>query len=60
MVTLMYYIKNVTYNILVTFLCTILLLTFSIAFIFLGIGIKILNEIYKKASAYKEENDLTV
>ncbi len=58
--SLTYYIKTLTYNIAVIFLCTLLLFTFSIAFILLGIGIKILNEIYKKAIKYKEENDLTV
>lgn len=60
MLSLMYYIKSLAINIEVIILCSLLLGTFSIAFILLGIGIKILNEIYKKAIAYKEENDLTV
>ena len=60
MVSLMYYIKSLAINIEVTILCSLLLGTFSIAFILLGIGIRILNEIYKKAIEYKEENDLTV
>ena len=31
-----------------------------IIFIVSGIGIKILNEIYKRAIEYKEENDFTI
>ena len=31
-----------------------------IIFVISGIGIKILNEIYKKAIEYKEENDFTI
>lgn len=31
-----------------------------VVFVVLGIGIKILNEIYKKAIEYKEENDFTI
>ena len=31
-----------------------------VIFVISGIGIKILNEIYKKAIQYKEENDLTI
>ena len=31
-----------------------------IIFVVSGIGIKILNEIYKKAIEYKEENELTI
>lgn len=60
MLSLMYYIKSLAINVEVIILCSLLLGTFSIAFILLGIGIKILNEIYKKAIIYKEENDLTV
>ncbi len=60
MFSLMYYIKSLAINVEVIILCSLLLGTFSIAFILLGIGIKILNEIYKKAIIYKEENDLTV
>ena len=33
-----------------------LMIIFAIA----GIGIKILNEVYKKAIEYKEENDFTI
>lgn len=32
----------------------------AIVFVVAGIGIKILNEIYKKAIEYKEENDFTI
>ncbi len=35
-------------------------ITFTILFFVFGIGIKILNEIYKKAIEYKEENDYTI
>lgn len=35
-------------------------LTLTIIFLVSGIGIKILNEIYKKAIEYKEENDFTI
>ena len=31
-----------------------------IIFVVSGVGIKILNEIYKKAIEYKEENDFTI
>ena len=37
-----------------------LILVFSVAFFIFGIGIKILNEVYKKAIEYKEENDFTI
>lgn len=60
MLSLMYYIKSLAINVEVIILCSLILGTFSIAFILLGIGIKILNEIYKKAIVYKEDNDLTV
>ncbi len=60
MLNLIYYIKSLAINVEVTILCSLLLGTFSVAFILLGIGIKILNEIYKKAIEYKEENDLVV
>lgn len=33
---------------------------FMVIFTVLGIGLKILNEIYKKAIEYKEENDFTI
>lgn len=35
-------------------------LMLAIIFVVAGIGIKILNEIYKKAIEYKEENDFTI
>lgn len=41
-------------------LIKILIFIFSIAFLVFGIGIRILNEIYKKAIEYKEENELTI
>lgn len=41
-------------------LLKLLVFVFAIGFIIFGIGIKILNEIYKKAIKYKEENDLTI
>ena len=47
-------------DLLTDFLIKILILVFTVAFFIFGIGIKILNEIYKKAIEYKEENDLTI
>ena len=41
-------------------LIKILIFVFAIAFLIFGIGIKILNEIYKEAIRYKEENDFTI
>lgn len=41
-------------------LVKLLVLVFAIAFLILGVGIKVLNEIYKKAIEYKEENELTI
>lgn len=41
-------------------LIKLLVLVFIIAFLTFGIGIKILNEIYKRAIEYKEESDLTI
>lgn len=35
-------------------------ITLMVIFVVSGIGIKILNEIYKKAIEYKEENDFTI
>lgn len=35
-------------------------ITLTVIFIVSGIGVKILNEIYKKAIEYKEENDFTI
>ena len=47
-------------DLLTDFLIKILILVFSVAFFIFGIGIKILNEVYKKAIEYKEENDFTI
>lgn len=41
-------------------LIKLLILVFAVAFLIFGVGIKILNEIYKKAIEYKEENELTI
>ena len=48
------YFQEFIYYIL--FSLTILVIIFAVA----GLGIKILNEIYKKAIEYKEENDFTI
>jgi len=48
------YFQEFIYYIL--FSLTILAIIFAVA----GLGIKILNEIYKKAIEYKEENDFTI
>src|SRR5699024_3611082 len=47
-------------DLLTDFLIITLILVFSVAFFIFGIGIKILNEVYKKAIEYKEENDFTI
>lgn len=47
-------IKEIIYYIL------IFSITLMTIFVIFGIGIKILNEIYKKAIEYKEENDFTI
>lgn len=47
-------------NITESFIFILFLFIFSIIFFTAGIGIKILNEIYKKAIDYKEENELTI
>ena len=52
--------KYIFLELLNTCLIKILIFVFAIAFLIFGIGIKILNEIYKKAVEYKEENDLTI
>lgn len=52
--------EYVTFGLLSDVLLKILIFTFSIAFLIFGTGIRILNEVYKKAIEYKEENDLTV
>lgn len=52
--------KYVSFGLLSNVLIKVLISVFSIAFLIFGIGIKVVNEIYKKAIEYKEENDLTV
>lgn len=52
--------KYISFDLLSNTLIKILIFVFAIAFLVLGVGVKILNEIYKKAIEYKEENDLTV
>ena len=52
--TITKYFQEFVYYIL--FSLIILAIIFGVA----GIGIKILNEIYKKAIEYKEENDFTI
>ena len=49
-----------TIGLLSTFLLEILIFIFAIAFLILGIGIKILKSIYEKAIEYKDENDFTI
>lgn len=50
----------VTVELLSNIVIKILIFILSIAFIVFGIGMKVLNEIYKKAIEYKEENELTI
>lgn len=50
----------VSFDLLNEILIKILILVFAIAFLIFGIGIKILNEIYKEAIKHKEENDFTI
>ena len=47
-------------DLLTDFLIKTLILVFSVVFFIFGIGTKILNEVYKKAIEYKEENDFTI
>lgn len=49
-----------SFEILSDILIKLLIFVFGITFLVFGIGIRILNEIYKKAITYKEENDLTI
>ena len=49
-----------SFDLLDEVLIKILIFVFAIAFLIFGIGIKILNEIYKEAIKYKEENDFTI
>lgn len=50
----------VTVELLSNIVIKILIFILAIAFIVFGIGMKVLNEIYKKAIEYKEENELTI
>lgn len=52
--------KYISFGVLSDILIKVLLIVFAIAFIILGIGIRVLNEIYKKAVDYKNENDFTI
>lgn len=52
--------KYISFNLLSNVLIEILIFVFAVVFLVFGVGIKILNEIYKKSIEYKEENDLTV
>ena len=52
--TIIKYFQEFAYYILFS------LIILAIIFVVAGIGIKILNEIYKKAIEYKEENDFTI
>jgi len=52
--------KYVVFNLSSRILIEVLILVFSVVFLVFGIGIRVLNEIYKKAIEYKEENDLTI
>ena len=49
-----------TIGLLSTFLLEMLIFIFAMAFLILGIGIKILKSIYEKAIEYKDENDFTI
>lgn len=49
-----------SFDLLNEVLIKILIFVFAIVFLIFGIGIKILNEIYKEAIKYKEENDFTI
>ena len=60
MLSLMFFTKRLFFDIASRFMTTLLVFIFSIGFLVFGIGIKILNEIYKKAIEYKEENELTI
>lgn len=54
-------LKNyISFEVLSNILIKALLFVFSIVFLVFGVGIKILNEIYKKAVEYKEENDFII
>ena len=52
--------KSLQFSQLDTILIKVIIGVFFMGFLVFGIGIKILNEIYKKAIEYKEENELTV
>ncbi len=52
--------KSLQFSQLDAILIKVIIGVFFMGFLVFGIGIKILNEIYKKAIEYKEENELTV
>lgn len=52
--------KYLSFDLLSNILIKVLIFVFSVAFLIFGIGIRILNEIYKRAIEYKEENDFTI
>ena len=54
------FLNKVSLDLLTDFLIKTLILVFSVVFFIFGIGTKILNEVYKKAIEYKEENDFTI
>lgn len=60
LISLICFVKNLYWDMVSRLMCILLVFTFSIAFLVFGIGIKILNEIYKKAIEFKEENELTI
>lgn len=55
-----FYATTVSYAMGEILLVKLLLFVFSVGFFIFGIGIKILNEIYKEAVKHKEENELTI
>lgn len=52
--------KYLSFDLLSDILIRVLIFVFSVAFLIFGIGIRILNEIYKRAIEYKEVNDFTI
>lgn len=52
--------KYLSFDLLSSVLIKVLIFVFSVTFLIFGIGIRILNEIYKSAIEYKEENDFTI
>ena len=55
-----FYNHTIYYTMGEKLLLNLFLLVFAIGFFVFGIGIKILNEIYKVAVENKEENDFTI